>query len=55
MFRLKLEATMLTTTLSFDNLHTNGDLFTNLFRARKRSFFMGTKLELPETDGMEYD
>lgn len=46
---------MLTTTLSFDNLHTNGDLFTNLFRARKRSLFMETKWNSPEIDGMEYD
>ena len=46
---------MLTTTLSFDNLHANGDLFTTLFRARKRSLFMDTKWEFPETDGMEYD
>jgi len=46
---------MLTTTLSFDNLHTNGDLFTTLFRARTRSLSMETKLEFPETDGMEYD
>ena len=46
---------MLTTTLSFDNLHTYGDLFTTLFRARKRSMFMETNWEYPETDGMEYD
>ena len=46
---------MLTTTLSFDNLHTYGDLFTNLFRARKSSLFMENKWEYPETDGMEYD
>ncbi len=46
---------MLTTTLSFDNLHTHGDLFTNLFRARKGSLFMENKWEYPETDGMEYD
>lgn len=46
---------MLTTTLSFDNLHANGDLFTTLFRARKHSLFMDTKWKFPETDGMEYD
>ena len=46
---------MLTTTLSFDNLHTHGDLFTTLFRARKSSLLMERKWEFPETEGMEYD
>ncbi len=46
---------MLTTTLSFDNLHVNGDLFTNLFRTRKSSLLMENKWESPETEGMEYD
>ena len=46
---------MLTTTLSFDNLHTYGELFTTLFRARKHSVFMENHWNSPETDGMEYD
>ena len=46
---------MLTTTLSFDNLHIHGDLFTTLFRARKSSLLMERKWEFPETEGMEYD
>jgi acyl homoserine lactone synthase len=46
---------MLTTTLSFDNLHSYGDLFPTLFRARKHSKFMEKHWELPETDGMEFD
>lgn len=46
---------MLTTTLSFDNLHTYGDLFTTLFRARTHSLFMEKKWNFPESDGMEYD
>lgn len=46
---------MLTTTLSFDNLHTYGDLFTTLFRARTQSLFLEKKWDFPETDGMEYD
>jgi len=46
---------MLTTTLSFDNLHNNGDLFTTLFRTRKQSLFLDTHRDIPETSGMEYD
>lgn len=46
---------MLTTTLSFDNLHNHGDLFTTLFRARKNSLFLEKKWEIPESEGMEYD
>jgi len=46
---------MLTTTLSFDNLHSYGDLFPTLFRARKHSKFMEQQWKLPETDGMEFD
>ena len=46
---------MLTTTLSFDNLHNNGDLFTTLFRARKQSLFLDAHRDIPETSGMEYD
>jgi acyl homoserine lactone synthase len=54
-YQSKLEATMLTTTLSFDNLHTYGDLFPTLFRARKAAIHLETKRERPESEGMEYD
>lgn len=46
---------MLTTTLSFDNMHTHGDLFATLLRARKQSFIVRNNWDLPEADGMEYD
>ncbi len=46
---------MLTTTLSFDNMHSHGELLPNLFRARKQSFIVRNNWELPEADGMEYD
>jgi acyl homoserine lactone synthase len=44
-----------TTTLSFENLHTHGDLFANVFRARKESFISLKQWRLPEALGMEYD
>jgi N-acyl-L-homoserine lactone synthetase len=44
-----------TTTLSFENLHDHGDLFANLFRARKESFISLKQWRLPEALGMEYD
>ncbi len=44
-----------TTTLSFTNLHTHGDLFANLLRARRETFIVQNKWDLPEADGMEYD
>lgn len=46
---------MLTTTLSFDNMHTYGDLFTTLLRARKLSSNAENKWDMPEADGMEFD
>lgn len=46
---------MQTTTLSFDNMHNHGALFTNLLRARRQSFIVQNKWTLPEADGMEYD
>ena len=44
-----------TTTLSFENLHAHGALFSNLFRARKDSFISLKQWRLPEALGMEYD
>ena len=46
---------MQATTLSFDNIHKHGDLFTNMLRARHSTFIGRNKWELPEADGMEYD
>jgi acyl homoserine lactone synthase len=46
---------METTTLSFENLHNHGELFANLFRARKQSFIVEKRWELPEALDMEYD
>lgn len=46
---------MQTTTLSFANLHNHGELFANLFRARRQSFIVQNGWELPEALGMEYD
>ena len=46
---------MQTTTLSFENLHNHGELFANLFRARKQSFIVEKRWDLPEALGMEYD
>ncbi|MBC9248086.1 N-acyl-L-homoserine lactone synthetase [Paracoccus sp. 11-3] len=46
---------MQTTTLSFSNLHNHGELFANLFRARKQSFIVQKKWELPEAEDMEFD
>lgn len=46
---------MKTTTLSFENMHTHGELFANLLRARKQSFIVQNNWDLPEADGMEYD
>jgi len=44
-----------TTTLSFHNIHVHGELFVNLFKARRRSFILRNHWDLPETEGMEYD
>jgi acyl homoserine lactone synthase len=46
---------MQTTTLSFANLHNHGELFANLFRARRQSFIVQNQWALPEALGMEYD
>ncbi|HBN30915.1 MAG: acyl-homoserine-lactone synthase [Rhodobacterales bacterium] len=46
---------MKTTTLSFENMHNHGELFANLFRARKQSFIVQNNWDLPEANGMEYD
>lgn len=46
---------MQTTTLSFANLHNHGELFANLLRARRQSFIVQNKWDLPEAMGMEYD
>ncbi len=46
---------MLTTTLSFNNLHLHGELFANLFRARRESFIVQKNWDLPEAEGMEFD
>jgi len=46
---------MLTTTLSFQNMHQHGDLFVNLLRARRKSFIIKNNWRLPEAEGMEFD
>jgi len=46
---------MKTTTLSFENMHNHGELFANLFSARKQSFIVQNNWDLPEANGMEYD
>lgn len=46
---------MQTTTLSFANLHNHGELFANLFRARRQSFIVQKNWDLPEEMGMEFD
>lgn len=46
---------MNSTTLSFDNMHTHGDLFTTLLRTRKHSLFIENDWDMPVADGMEYD
>lgn len=46
---------MLTTTLSFANLHNHGELFANMLRARRELFIVYNKWNLPEAMGMEYD
>ena len=46
---------MQSTTLSFENMHNHGELFANLLRARRQSFIVQNKWDLPEAMGMEYD
>lgn len=42
-------------TLSFANLHNHGELFANIFRARRESFILRNRWDLPQTMGMEFD
>ncbi len=46
---------MQTTTLSFANMHNHGELMANIFRARRQSFIIQNRWDLPEALGMEYD
>lgn len=46
---------MQTTTLSFANMHNHGELFANVFRARRQSFIVQNRWDLPEALGMEFD
>ena len=46
---------MQTTTLSFANIHNHGELFANLLRARRQSFIVQNRWDLPEAMGMEFD
>ena len=46
---------MQVTTLSFDNMHNHGVLFTTMLRARHETFIQQQKWDLPEADGMEFD
>ena len=43
------------TTLSFSNFHQHGVLFSNMLKARHRTFVEGMNWELPNSDGMEFD
>lgn len=49
------DAEMISTTLSFENLHSHGELFANVFRARRQSFIVQQNWDLPESLGMEFD
>ncbi len=46
---------MQATTLSYNNIHTYGELFTNLLRARYESFSFGKPSKVSEIEGMEFD
>jgi N-acyl-L-homoserine lactone synthetase len=46
---------MQTTTLSFTNMHNHGYLFTDFLKARRESFIVERRWDLPETEGMEFD
>lgn len=46
---------MQATTLSFLNLHDHGTLFSDLLRARHRTFIEQAQWDLPQADGMEFD
>lgn len=43
------------TILSFENMHLHGELFANILRARRQSFIIQNKWNLPQALGMEYD
>ncbi|NKX45386.1 acyl-homoserine-lactone synthase [Roseicyclus persicicus] len=43
------------TTLSFANMHQHGVLFSNMLRARHRTFIEEMRWDLPAADGMEFD
>ena len=46
---------MQVTTLSYENLHNHGELFANMFRARRKTFIDRKNWDLPQADGMEFD
>ncbi|WBU64961.1 acyl-homoserine-lactone synthase [Paracoccus aerodenitrificans] len=46
---------MQTTTISFANMHTHGELFANILRARRQSFIVQNNWDLPQAEGMEFD
>jgi N-acyl-L-homoserine lactone synthetase len=46
---------MQATTLSFQNMHAHGPLFSDLLRARHRTFNIDKHWDLPHSDGMEFD
>lgn len=50
-----MQPTLTTTTLSFANFHDHGALFANILKARRESFIVHRKWDLPEADGMEFD
>ena len=43
------------TTLSFENFHTHGPLFTNMLKARHRTFIEEMGWEIPSEGDMEFD
>ncbi len=46
---------MQSATLSFANMHNHGEHFANILRARRESFIVKNRWNLPETMGMEFD
>ena len=46
---------MQVTTLSFENMHQHGELFSNILRARHETFIQHAKWDLPQANGMEFD
>ncbi|WBU51846.1 acyl-homoserine-lactone synthase [Paracoccus sp. SCSIO 75233] len=46
---------MQTTTISFSNMHSHGELFANVLRARRQSFIVQNNWDLPQAEGMEFD